>query len=99
VFGIDRGWRELHQGASIQVPTVFKFVMKFVAPAYLIIVFVGFTIQNFKASLEASWASTGSRVGMLTIAAILAYLVIVTWIGEKRLRAAGVDIDDTTPVN
>jgi hypothetical protein len=36
---------------------------------------------------------------MLTIAAILAYLVIVTWIGEKRLRAAGVDIDDTTPVN
>lgn len=99
VFGIERGWRELHQGASIQVPTIFKVVMKYIAPAYLIIVFVGFTIQNFAASLEASWANTGSRVAMLTIAGILAYLVVVTLIGERRLRAAGVDIDDATPAD
>lgn len=99
VFGIDRGWRELHQGASIQVPSIFKFVMKYVAPAYLIIVFVGFTIQNFASSLRASWANTGSRAGMLTIAAILVYLVIVTRVGEKRLRAAGVDIDDQNPAD
>lgn len=71
--------------------------MKYVAPAYLIIVFVGFTVQNFMPSLKASWANTGSRVGMLTIAAILVYLVVVTYIGEKRLRAAGVDIDDNNP--
>jgi SNF family Na+-dependent transporter len=99
VFGIDRGWKELHQGASIQVPTIFKFVMKYVAPAYLIIVFVGFTVQNFASSLRASWANTGSRAGMLTIAAILVYLVIVTWVGEKRLKAAGFDIDDNTPAD
>ena len=73
--------------------------MKYVAPAYLIIVFVGFTVQNFGASLQASWASTGSRVAMLTIAGMLAYLVVVTRVGEKRLRAAGVDIDDTTPAD
>jgi SNF family Na+-dependent transporter len=99
VFGIDRGWRELHQGASIQIPSVFKFVMKYVAPAYLIIVFVGFSLQNFRSSLEASWANTGSRMAMLTIAGILAYLVFVTWIGEKRLRAAGADIDDRNPAD
>ena len=99
VFGIDRGWKELHQGAAIQVPTIFKFIMKYVAPAYLIIVFVGFTVQNFRAALTASWANTGSRVGMLTIAALLVYLVVVTWVGEKRLRAAGVDIDDNHPAD
>ncbi|HRN52770.1 MAG TPA: hypothetical protein PK788_04700 [Gemmatimonadaceae bacterium] len=99
VFGIERGWKELHQGASIQVPSIFKIVMKYIAPAYLIIVFVGFTVQNFRASLEASWANTGSRVAMLTIAAILVYLVVVTYIGEKRLRAAGVDIDDNNPAD
>jgi SNF family Na+-dependent transporter len=99
VFGIDRGWRELHQGASIQVPTFFKIVMKYIAPAYLIIVFVGFTVQNFKSSLEASWANTGARVAMLAIAAILVYLVVVTRTGEKRLRAAGVDIDDNNPAD
>lgn len=99
VFGIERGWKELHQGASIQVPTIFKVVMKYIAPAYLIIVFVGFTVQNFKSSLEASWSNTGARAGMLTIAAILLYLVVVTYIGEKRLRAAGVDIDDNNPAD
>jgi SNF family Na+-dependent transporter len=99
VFGIDRGWKELHQGASIQVPGIFKFIMKYVAPAYLIIVFVGFTIQSLGDEIRKSMASTGARAGVLTILAILVYLVIVTRVGEKRLRAAGVDIDDTKPEN
>ena len=99
VFGIDRGWAELHSGASIQIPKFFKFVMKYIAPAYLIIVFVGFTLQNFRASLEASWANTGSRAAMLTIAGILLYLVVVTWMGEKRMRAAGIDLDDNSPAD
>ena len=99
VFGIDRGWRELHQGASIRVPAIFKVVMKYIAPAYLIIVFVGFTVQSLGEELKKSWASTGARVGMLTIVAILIYLVVVTRVGERRLRAAGVDIDDTKPAD
>jgi len=99
VFGIDRGWRELHQGASIRVPAIFKIVMKYIAPAYLIIVFVGFTLQSLGEELKKSWASTGARVGMLTIVAILIYLVVVTRVGERRLRAAGVDIDDTKPAD
>jgi hypothetical protein len=36
---------------------------------------------------------------MLTIAGILVYLGVVTWMGEKRLRAAGVDIDDVKPAD
>jgi hypothetical protein len=49
--------------------------------------------------IRKSWASIGARVGILTILAILVYLVIVTWVGERRLRAAGLDIDDNTPAN
>ena len=99
VFGIDRGWKELHAGAAIKIPPVYKIVMKYIAPAYLIIVFVGFTVQNFKSSLAASWANTGARVGMFMIAAILVFLIAVTAIGAKRLKAAGVDIDDNTPAD
>ncbi len=97
VFGIERGWKELHNGASIQVPTIFKFIMKYVAPAYLIIVFVGFTVQSLGEEIKKSFATTGAQAGMATIAVLLVYLVIVTWMGEKRLRAAGVDIDDNNP--
>jgi len=30
VFGIDRGWREMHQGAHVRVPPVYRFIMKYV---------------------------------------------------------------------
>ena len=99
VFGIDRGWKEIHQGAAIQLPTIFKFIMKYVAPLYLIIVFIGFTFQNLVPSLKDAWASTGSRTAVLVIFATLALLLVVTRIGEKRLRGQGVDIDDLTPAD
>jgi len=99
VFGIDRGWKEIHQGASIQIPTIFKIVMKYVAPAYLIIIFVAFCFQNLGPSLRAAWASTGSRVGMLSIVATLIFLLVVVRIGEGRWRAQGLDINDDKPVD
>jgi SNF family Na+-dependent transporter len=98
-FGIERGWKELHAGASIKVPTIFKIVMKYIAPAYLIIVFVGFCLQNLGPSLRAAWASTGSRAGILSILATLIFLLVVVRIGERRWRAQGLDIDDTKPAD
>jgi SNF family Na+-dependent transporter len=98
VFGIERGWKELHGGSSITIPPVYKIVMKYIAPAYLIIVFVGFTVQNFKDSLMASWANTGARAGMLMIGAVLIYLLVVTFLGSRRMKAAGFDINDDIPV-
>ncbi|NUQ11458.1 MAG: sodium-dependent transporter [Gemmatimonadaceae bacterium] len=99
VFGIDRGWKEIHNGASIQIPPVFKFIMKYVAPVYLIIVFVGFTVQNLAASVRASWASTGSRVGMITIGATLLFLILVVRSGQARWRREGRDLNDTQPAD
>jgi NSS family neurotransmitter:Na+ symporter len=98
VFGIDRGWRELHVGASIQLPIIFKFVMKWVAPIYLLVVFIGFCVQNLGASITAAWASVGSRVGVLVMLATLVLLLLVVLAGEKRWRRAGIDIDDQQPI-
>jgi SNF family Na+-dependent transporter len=99
IFGIDRGWKELHGGAALQVPTIFRFVMKYVAPAYLIIIFVAFVFQNLGPSLTAAWSSTGSRVGVLVILATLVFLLVVVKMGESRWRAQGLDIDDNKPAD
>ena len=98
VFGIDRGWREIHAGASIQLPTIFKFVMKYVAPLYLLVVFIGFCVQNLGASISAAWANTGSRVAVIVMVATFLLLLAVVMAGEKRWRSAGIDIDDQSPV-
>lgn len=38
VFGIDKGWDELNSGSHIRLPNLFKFVLKYITPVYLIIV-------------------------------------------------------------
>jgi hypothetical protein len=35
VFGVTRGWEELHKGAELRVPAFFRFVIRYVTPVYL----------------------------------------------------------------
>jgi SNF family Na+-dependent transporter len=37
VFGINRGWDELHKGADLRIPGIYKLIMKWVTPAFLLI--------------------------------------------------------------
>jgi len=40
VFGMKKGWQEITDGADIKVPAIFKYILKFVTPVILILVFV-----------------------------------------------------------
>ncbi len=40
VFGLKKGWKEITDGADIKVPVIFKYILKFVTPVILILVFV-----------------------------------------------------------
>ncbi len=53
VFGIEKGWEEINRGADIKIPHFFKYVIKYVTPAFLTAVFVG-TIIN---PLDGQWTS------------------------------------------
>lgn len=44
VFGVERGFKEMHKGAEIRVPNFMKFVIKYVSPLYLVTIFVMFII-------------------------------------------------------
>lgn len=41
VFGLDKGWKEITTGADIKVPKVFRFLLRYVTPTLIIIVFIG----------------------------------------------------------
>jgi SNF family Na+-dependent transporter len=43
-LGIERGFEEAHRGAEIKIPRIFKFIMKYVSPAYLLIIFALFVL-------------------------------------------------------
>jgi SNF family Na+-dependent transporter len=53
IFGMDRGWEEITRGADMQVPAVFRVIIKYVTPVFIAVVFVGALIQPSGAWGEA----------------------------------------------
>lgn len=41
VFGMGKGWAELNRGADIRIPGAYKWIMKYVTPLLLLLVFIG----------------------------------------------------------
>ncbi|MFD0836901.1 sodium:calcium symporter [Mariniflexile aquimaris] len=41
IFGLKKGWREITDGADIKVPNFYKYIIKYVTPLMLIVVFLG----------------------------------------------------------
>lgn len=41
IFGIDKGWNEINEGADIRIPGFYKYIIKFVTPVLLLFVFLG----------------------------------------------------------
>ena len=87
-FGMDKGWREINRGADIKVNIVFKFILKYVTPPMLIIVFFGavFTPENndwigqFQSLFSGNgWAfDNGSLIGKLMNSGLHEQLVLET---------------------
>jgi len=58
IFGIDRGWEEITRGADLKVPRMFRFVIKYITPTFILVIFVAALIKP-----EGAWgAAFGSLV-------------------------------------
>jgi len=87
VYGMDRGWKEMHRGADIEVPGIFRPIMKWVTPAFLLVLFAWwgwndaiptFLMQSVSnpENIPYRWASRGLIVLMGLVGL---YLVRVGW--------------------
>jgi hypothetical protein len=45
VFGMDRGWAEITRGAQLRVPVIFRWVIRWVTPSFILLVFLGALIE------------------------------------------------------
>jgi len=63
IWGIDRGWEEINRGADIKVPHIFKYIIKYVTPVFLLVVFLGSLIApdggNWGAALSGLFSGEG----------------------------------------
>ncbi len=82
IFGIDKAWNEIHHGAELNIPRFYKFIIKYITPAFLIFIlgfwffqqavptffFKGVPAENIPYVLA-------TRVGFVVIFAVIAMLV------------------------
>ncbi|MGE5280223.1 MAG: sodium-dependent transporter [Deltaproteobacteria bacterium] len=86
IFGIDKAWEEIHHGADLRVPAVYKFIIKFVTPLFLLIVLGAWFIQQGLPTIRMEGVAAadrafvlGTRIGLVLLFATLAFLVRIAW--------------------
>ncbi len=45
VFGMKNGWEEINRGGDIKVPYIFRYVIQYVTPAFILVIFTGALVQ------------------------------------------------------
>lgn len=45
-LGIKKGWEIAHEGAEMRIPNIFKTIIKYITPAFLLTIFGMFLLQN-----------------------------------------------------
>jgi len=98
-MGMERGWREAHDGAVLRIPGIFKFVMKYLSPLYLITIFALFVLFNvfgwqpasgefkptsYVSDLIGPKGSTVARLSMALVAVFLVFFGVITSLAGKR---------------
>jgi len=95
IFGIDRGEEEAHRGAHIRIPRLVQFMLKYVTPVYLTVIFLAFCWQNvpdYASKISQDSVALGSILFIFILLAFLMLLVHVAgrrWAAEGRIRHVG----------
>jgi len=94
IFGINRAWEEVHHGADMRIPGVYKYIIKYVTPLFLLAVLGAWFFQEWLPIirmdnvLEADRPYIlATRVGLLLLFLALAVMVKIAW----RKRKTGED--------
>jgi SNF family Na+-dependent transporter len=95
VFGIDRGWKELHRGADLQIPAVYKVIMKWVTPLFLLVLLGWWGATEALPTLMMRGADPAnvpylwlSRLLMVALVALGLWLIGRAWRGKSPRRAS-----------
>lgn len=86
-LGVDRGIEHAHEGARMHIPRVYRFVLRYVAPAYMLIVFVGFCAQKLPGYVAGLRSDPVALATLGLVAVVFAGLAALVGIGRSRWQA------------
>jgi len=93
VFGIDKAWEEIHHGADLRVPGIYKFIIKYVTPTFLLTILCWWFFKEWLPLILMKNVAAESRIYILATRIILlvlflsiAILVRVAWVKRAAVK-------------
>jgi SNF family Na+-dependent transporter len=99
VMGIEKGWQEVHKGAAVRIPNIYKFVIKYLCPFYLLSIFSLWILLNvfgwnpssgefkptgYVTDLIGQHPNSVARLSLGLIAVLIVFFVITTAAAGRR---------------
>ncbi len=102
IFGMDKAWTEMHVGSDITLPRIYRFIIKYVTPVFLLFIIGFWLVQDAVPILLFKKVAGGNaavpagnimyiiltRVGMALLFCILTLLVWIVWRQKKQTENA-----------
>ena len=93
VFGIDKVWNEMHHGADLSVPRIYRFIMKYITPLFLLTILISWLLKDGIPVILMHGVSAadrpfvlGTRLVLMGLFIILAILVKIAWGKKKKIE-------------
>ena len=90
VFGINRAWEEVHHGADMRIPRIYKPIIKYVTPVFLLVVLSAWFFQEWLPIIRMDDVPAdnrlyviATRVGLWLLFLSLAVMVKLAWKKRK----------------
>jgi hypothetical protein len=91
VFGMEKAWDEIHKGADMRVPKIYKFIIKYITPFFLFSILGMWLWQEWLPIIlmrnipaENRPFILMTRIGLLALFVILGLLVKIAWGRRKK---------------
>lgn len=91
VFGMEKAWEEIHHGADMNIPKIYKFIIKYVTPLFLIFILSFWAYQEWWPTILMKNVPSpdrpfvlATRFLLITVFTILAVMVKIAWRKKKR---------------
>ena len=89
VLGIERGEKSAHEGAHLRIPRFVQFVLKYVSPAFLLLVFAGNIVTLGPSAWKALSTQPVAALSFGFIGLVMTFLLVLIYFAGRRWGIEG----------
>ena len=101
IFGIDKGWEELTRGADMVVPKIYKYIIKYVTPIFISIIFIGAVIKpatDWKTEIANLFSGNGWEFANNSVIGVIFHVDVEKYVWFENSMPTEIFVKDITRI-